>query len=141
MYSLYMTTVHFDTVSDARAHLTQLLDAAEAGQPASLRRGSRRTAIVDSERLRATLAALRPSNAALVAEAGGWVVTLPNTPIAADASTVEAALAEMIQALREYAEDWADHLMHAPNHREHWGLVQLIQLSDDEQLHAWLVGE
>jgi antitoxin (DNA-binding transcriptional repressor) of toxin-antitoxin stability system len=141
MYSLYMTALHFDTVSDARAHLTQLLDAAEAGQPASLRRGLRRTAVVDSDRLRATLAALRPANAEVFAEAGGWVVTLPNTSLAADASTLEDAIVEMIQGLREYAEDWADHLLHAPNHRDNWGLVQLIQLSDDVQLHAWLVGE
>lgn len=141
MYSVYMTAVHFDTVSEARAHFTQLLDAAEAGKPASLRRGARATAIVDSERLRSTLAVLRPAQAEVFAEAGGWVVALPDTPLAADASTLEAALAEMVQVLREYADDWVDHLLHAPNHRDNWGLVQLIQLSDDAQLHAWLVGE
>jgi hypothetical protein len=47
----------------------------------------------------------------------------------------------MVDALREYAEDWQDHLLDAPNHRENWGLVQLISLSDDDQLREWLVGE
>ena len=28
----------------------------------------------------------------------------------------------------------------APNHRENWALVQLIDLSTDEQLTAWLTG-
>jgi hypothetical protein len=30
--------------------------------------------------------------------------------------------------------------MNAPNHRDNWGLVQLIGLSDDEQLREWLAG-
>jgi hypothetical protein len=42
--------------------------------------------------------------------------------------------------LRDYAHDWQDHLLNAPNHRGNWGLVQLISLSDDEQLREWLVG-
>jgi hypothetical protein len=46
----------------------------------------------------------------------------------------------MAGALREYAEDWQDHLLHAANHRENWGLVQLITLSSDEQLREWLTG-
>ena len=45
----------------------------------------------------------------------------------------------MVDALREYSNDWQDHLLDAPNHRENWGLVQLIALSDDDQLRAWLV--
>jgi hypothetical protein len=47
----------------------------------------------------------------------------------------------MVAALREYAEDWPEHLLEAPNHKENWGLVQMISLSTDEQLRAWLVGE
>lgn len=46
----------------------------------------------------------------------------------------------MIDALREYADDWQDRLLDAPNHREHWGLVQLVSLSNDEQLRDWLIG-
>jgi hypothetical protein len=50
------------------------------------------------------------------------------------------AIDEMVDALREYAEDWHDHLLDAPHHDESWGLVQLISLSDDQQLRDWLVG-
>ncbi len=60
--------------------------------------------------------------------------------MAADGASFDDAIDEMIDALREYAEDWQDHLLDAPNHRDNWGLVQLISLSDDEQLHDWLVG-
>lgn len=44
----------------------------------------------------------------------------------------------MVGALREYAEDWQDHLLDAPNHRENSGLVRLISLSDDDRLREWL---
>lgn len=72
--------------------------------------------------------------------AGGWSVFIPGVPVAADGATFDGAIDEMIDALREYAEDWQDRLLDAPNHREQWGLVQMIELSDDVQLREWLVG-
>jgi hypothetical protein len=55
--------------------------------------------------------------------------------------TFDEAIGEMIEALREYVQDWQDHLLSAPNHRDNWELVQLISLSNEEQLHGWLVGD
>jgi predicted RNase H-like HicB family nuclease len=81
-----------------------------------------------------------PSKAEVVAEAGGWSVFLPGLPLAADGATFDEAIEEMVQALREYAEDWQDRLRTAPNHEDNWGLVQLIALSDDVELRDWLVG-
>lgn len=136
-----MAAVHFDSYTDARAHLKALLDAAERGRVATVRRESARTAIVDVERLRRYLAAVTPSHAQAVPEANAWSIFIPGLPVAADGATFDEALTEMVDALREYAEDWQDHLLDAPNHRENWGLVQLISLSDDEQLRYWLVGK
>jgi hypothetical protein len=65
---------------------------------------------------------------------------IPGLPIAADGATFDEAVTEMVDAVREYAQDWQDHLLNAANHRENWGLVQLISLSDDEQLRDWLAG-
>jgi hypothetical protein len=67
-------------------------------------------------------------------------VFIPGLPVAADGATFDEAVDEMVEALREYAQDWQDRLLHAPNHRENWGLVQLISLSDDGQLREWLAG-
>ncbi|WP_203824635.1 type II toxin-antitoxin system HicB family antitoxin [Actinoplanes palleronii] len=107
---------------------------------ATVRRDSRTTAFVDQERLRYFLAAVTPAKAEIVAEGGGWSVFIPGLPVAADGATVDEALDETVAALREYAEDWQDHLLDAPNHAANWGLVQLICLSDDAQLRDWLVG-
>lgn len=135
-----MTAAHYDSYSDARAHLKDLLDAAERGRVATIRRDAGKTALVDVERLRSHLAALLPSRAQVVAEGGGWSVYIPGVPIAADGATFDEAIAEMVAALREYSEDWQDRLADTPNHRQNWGLVQLVALSDDEQLTEWLTG-
>jgi predicted RNase H-like HicB family nuclease len=135
-----MSAVHYDSYTDARAHLKDLLDAAEKGRVATVRRESATTAVVDVERLRHFLSSLVPSRAQVVPEAGGWSVFIPGLPVAADGATFDEAIIEMIEALREYADDWQERLLDAPNHRENWGLVQLISLSDDDQLIDWLVG-
>jgi len=133
-----VTEVHYDTVTEARAHFSALIDAAEAGVPATVRRDKWRAAVVDAERLRRFLSTVRPARAEVVAEGGGWSILLPGLPIAADGETFEEALDEMIATLREYAGDWADHLRHASNHEQNWGLVQIIDLSSDEELRDWL---
>lgn len=135
-----MSAVHYDSYTQARAHLKDLLDAAEQGCTATVRRESSTAAVVDAERLRHFLAAVRPVRAQAVAEAGGWSVFIPGLPIAAEGVTFDEAVLDMVDALREYAADWQERLKDAPNHWEHWGLVQLINLSSDEQLQSWLVG-
>jgi predicted RNase H-like HicB family nuclease len=134
------SAVHYKSYIQARAHLKDLLDAADEGRVATVRRDSGRAAFVDVERLRRHLSLGCPSKAEVVPEAGGWSVFLPGLPLVADGATFDEAMEEMVQALREYAEDWQDRLRTAPNHEERWGLVQLIALSDDAELRDWLVG-
>lgn len=136
-----MTAVHYDSYTEARNNLKNLLDAAEHRQVATVRRDATLLAVLDAVLLRNLLAATVPSRAQVVQEGNGWSVFIPGLPVAADAASFDEAIAEMIQALREYSEDWQDHLLNSPNHRENWGLVQLIDLSDDDQLREWLVGD
>ncbi|MGW7168644.1 prevent-host-death protein [Streptomyces sp. NPDC054884] len=135
-----MGAVHYESYTEARAHLKDLLDAADDGRVATVRRESGRAAVVDVQRLRACLSSVWPSKAQVVAEADGWSVFIPGLPVAVDAVHFDDAIGEMVEALREYAEDWHDRLRSAANHQDNWGLVQLIALSSDEQLRDWLVG-
>jgi predicted RNase H-like HicB family nuclease len=132
--------MHFDSYTDARTHLKDILDAAEKGRVATIRRDHARTAVVDVVRLQHVLVAVNQPRAHVVAESDGWSVFIPGLPVAADGATLDEAIAEMITSLREYAEDWQERLLDTPNHRDNWGLVQLIGLSDDIQLREWLVG-
>lgn len=136
-----VTSVHYESYTEARAHLKDLLDAAGRGRVATVRRDDEQTAMVDAERLRRLLTVLHQPRAHAVAEADGWSVFLPGLPIGADGATLDEALDEMVDALRAYAEDWQDWLLDAPNHRDNWGLIQLIDLSTDDQLRDWLAGD
>lgn len=129
----------YESYTDARKHLKNVLDTAEQGRPVLVQREDSRLAVVDAERLRLALgkSCRRP---AVVYEAGGCSVFLPGVPVAADGADLDDAIEEMVTALREYAQDWQDRVGDAPNHRSNWGLVQLVALSDDVQLKEWLVG-
>ena len=131
----------FESAAEARKNFKPLLDAAEEGLPASIRRGNRRSAVVDADRLRYVLTCLQPANAELVAEGDGWSIFLPGLPIAVDGATLDEALDEMVQALREYAEDWSARLRHTSNHAGNWALVQIVALGTDQQVKDWLVGQ
>jgi hypothetical protein len=134
-----MPTVHYESYTAAREHLKDVLDHAENGQVVTVKRDSAIAAVLDAERLRHFLASVVPPCVQVVPEAEGWSAFIPGLPIAAAAATFEGAVADVADALREYAEDWP-RLQNARNHRAHWGLVQLVALSDDEQLRRWITG-
>lgn len=52
---------------------------------------------------------VRPAGAKVTSENGGWTITLPNLPVADDGDTIDEALDETVDALRDYAEAWSDH--------------------------------
>lgn len=130
----------YDSASAARADFKGLLDAAESGRVVTVARAEHRSAVVDAERLRDYFVRTVSPNAEIFAEDGAWVILMPGRPFAAEASTYDAVVDEMVDVLREYAEDWQHHLVTVPNHAQNWGLVQLIELSTDEQLRSWLLG-
>jgi hypothetical protein len=76
-----MAAVHFDSYTEAHAHLKALLDAAERGRVATVRCESARTALVAVDRLRHYLAAATPSRAQAVPEDGGWSILIPGLPL------------------------------------------------------------
>lgn len=132
-------TRHFSSYTSARTNLRGVLDAARAGLVTTVVRDSERYVVVDAEVLREELSQLLPSRAVVVAEGGGWSAIVPGVPVHGDAATFEEAATDLIQALREYAEDWNEDLHAAPNHRQHRALVELVELSSDEQLRDWLL--
>jgi hypothetical protein len=134
-----MTVRHFPSYSEARANLRGVLDAANTGVVTTLERDHTRFAVVDGELLRSQLAALRPAHAVVTAEGGGWSAFLPGLPIAGEGEDLDAAIDDLIDALRDYASDWNDRLHVAANHEANWAVAALVELSTDEQLRDWLL--
>jgi len=133
----------FPTVTAARANLKDILDAADEHLPVTVQRDGRSSAVLDAGYLLTLLVKAVPARAEVVAEADGWSVMLPGLPIVSDGPTVNAAVTEVIDALREYAEDWVtdQDLRRAVNHRGNDSVVALVHLSTDEQLRGWINGE
>jgi hypothetical protein len=136
-----MAIRHFETFTKARTNLRGVLDAARAGLVTTVTRDQERFVVVSAESLGQDLRRLLPSQAVVVAEGGGWAAFIPGLPVHGDADTFDDAIDDLIVALREYAEDWNERLHAAPNHAQHRSLVELVELSDDEQLRDWLLGD
>ena len=132
-------TDNYGSAREGREHFKDLLDAADEGRPATVTRDERRVAAVDADRLVYFLTRLHPSGAQAVADGDGWSLFLPGVPVAADGTTIEEAVEEMVDALRDYAEAWTERLRLAPNHQDNWGLVQIVTLASDNQLRTWLL--
>src|ERR1017187_8928551 len=133
-----MPEVHYDSYTEARSNLKNLLDAAESGQVATVRRDSATTAVLDAARLRCFLASVVPSRAQVVQEAGGWSVYIPGLPVAADGASFDEAITKWVAAWRDYAHGGKAPLLNAATPGEKGGWVRLISGGEDRQLREWL---
>ncbi len=137
-----MSVVHFETTRAAREGLSDLLTAAVEGRPATVQRGAgHRLAVLDSQRFVRFFMTARPSGAEVVPEdVGGYSILLPGLPIHGDGDTLDEAIDETIDALRDYAEAWSERLRLAPNHERNDMLVQFVVAASDGELKNWLLG-
>jgi hypothetical protein len=137
-----MATVrHFNTFTSARNNLRGVLDAARRGVVTTVTRDKERFVVLSADDLGEQLRRLLPSHAVVVAEGGGWAAFIPGVPVHGDADSFDDAITDLIDALRDYAEDWNDRLHATPNHAQHRSLVELVEFSDDAQLRQWLLGD
>ncbi len=135
-----MPAVQYDRFTDARTHLKDLLDAAGEGRPAAVVRHDRSTVLVDRHRFVHYLMALNANRVQLIPDDDTWLAVVADSPVAAEGDDAADAIDELIDALREYAEDWSARLRLAPNHERNWGLVQLVDHSTDDELRSWMLG-
>jgi GTPase len=131
---------HFLSFTEARKNFRCVLDAAHEGVVTTVTRDKERFVVLTAETRGAELRRLLPSRAEVVHEGGGWAAFIPGVPAHGDADGFDKAIDDLIDALRDYAEDWNERLHAAPNHVQHRSLVELVELSDDDQLREWLVG-
>ena len=132
---------HFPSFSAARQQFKQVFDSASGDMVTTIQRQSEQFLVVRAAAQREDLALLRPSRAEAVAEGGGWAVLLPGLPLHGDGETFEEAVDDTVVALREYAADWNERLRRYPNHIVNRPVVELVELSDDDQLRSWILGQ
>lgn len=67
----------------------------------------------------------------------GWSVRFADQPLAVEGPTRDEAIASMINELRLYSASWPM-LARTTEHAGNWPLAQLIAVSTDAQLSAWI---
>lgn len=130
---------HFNTYTSARQHFRAVLDAARAGLVTTV---ARCRALCRRARRAGSGGPCKASAFERASRRGGWRLGSrpPGLPIHGDGETFDAALDDVIVALREYAEDWNDRLRLVPNHAQNRAVAELVELSTDDQLRDWLLG-
>jgi predicted RNase H-like HicB family nuclease len=138
-----VSATEFRTLSASRTALTTIFDRAEAGSATVMgRRGHSPVAVLPVDRADEALAANFPLDPKVSFGAGGVAAWIAELPVHAQGATIEEAGQALVEALREYADDWESSLRHAPNHAENWGYVFRVRLRpDDGDLFAVLFGD
>lgn len=122
-----LPVTHQFKAREARDHFKELLDRAEGGGVAVVRRGEP-VAIVRRDVLDNALAVSHPFDVKVSVtddQTGMWIEGLPVHGVG---DSYDEAEDDFLDALVEYAEEWLIELRFAPNHRQHAGLVERVLL-------------
>lgn len=128
---------------EARDHLKDVLDRAEAGGVSVIRRGRSPVVVLDRDTLGATLRASTPVPVLSSVTKGQFAFWVDGAPIHAVGDDLDIAEDEFLDALIDYAEAWFDRLHNAPNHRQYRDLAFLVAIyaGDRPELHRVIFGD
>lgn len=134
-------THHFGA-KEARDNQKVLLDRAEAGVVTVVHR-NRPVVMTSRDAFDAVLAVQAPFSvnvSVLPDQVSMWIDGLPTHAVA---PTLDEAEDAFLDALVEYAVDWVEELRFAPNHKQHYSLVQriLIYAEDREEFRRVVFDE
>ena len=127
--------------SAARAQWAQLLKGVERGDWQVISKFNERVVAVRAQDMTELLARSCPFTPEVLFEDESVAIWLPEFEIYGKGASLEEAASDLLDAAREYAEEWDLTLKDAPNHRAREWHVRRIQLaSDDAALCAALLG-
>jgi hypothetical protein len=99
-------------------------------------------AVILKDDLKEALQALCPIEPKISFSKNGDVsIWIEGLPISAEGGSFEKASFALIAAMRDYAATWVDELRLYKNHKDRWAFANLILLSEDEELHAFLFSD
>lgn len=135
------STTHQFRSREARDHWSELLDLAEAGLPAVVRRGQ--PVVLMQRALLLTILRrafpIEVQSSVSAEQVSMWLDGVPVHGVGVDFETAES---EFLDALVDYAEDWVRDLRFAPNHKDNHLLVLCVLSCADrrEELRELVFG-
>jgi Antitoxin of toxin-antitoxin, RelE / RelB, TA system len=129
--------------SEARAHLSTLVDDAEKGVVSVVnRRGSRPVVVVDLVREAELLARAFQFAPEVISTEEGISIWVPELAVGGEGRDLAEAEQATVAVVLDYAAAWCEGLGAAPNHAHRWGWVVRVQLADTpEGIHELLFAE
>ncbi|MGH9114978.1 MAG: prevent-host-death protein [Acidimicrobiales bacterium] len=117
---------------EARDHFKALLDRAEGGGVAVLRRNCTMV-LVERDVLDSALAALHPFEVSVSFSGGQTSMWIEGVPVHGVGDSYDEAEEDLLDALVDYAEAWVSELRFAPNHKANHGLVDRVLMFAGER--------
>lgn len=135
--------LEYSKITKARASISEIYSTVEQHLVVGiLREGDAPVAVIRRDDLKAALQALSPLSPQVRFSKNGTVsMWIEGLPISSQGSSFDEAGEELIVALRDYAQTWVEELKNYPNHKERWGVANLVLLSDDDELREFLFGK
>lgn len=144
MYNRPMSLLlDYPKISAARDAIGAIYTAAHSQLVVSItRENDAPVAVILKDDLKQALQALCPIEPKVSFSKNGHVsIWIEGLPISSEGDSFEAASFALIAAMRDYAATWVDELRLYKNHRDRWAFANLILLSEDEELHAFLFSD
>lgn len=135
--------LEYRTISAARNAIGEIYNTAERHLAVAItRENDAPVAVIRQDHLKKALQALCLLEPQVRFSSDGQVsMWLDGLPVSGQGETFDAAGQEIIDSLREYAKTWVEDLRDYPNHKHRWDVVNLVLLSDDDEMRAFLFGD
>lgn len=135
--------LEYRTISAARNAIGEIYNTAERHLAVAItRENDAPVAVIRQDHLKKALQALCLLEPQVRFSSDGQVsMWLDGLPVSGQGETFDAAGQEIIDSLREYARTWVEDLRDYPNHKHRWDVVNLVLLSDDDEMRAFLFGD
>ncbi len=137
-----LSLTHQFKAREARDHFKDLMDRAENGGVAVVRRKSAMV-LVDRATLDAALALQCPFDVSVCVTGGQTSMWIDGVPVHGVGGSYDEAEDDFLDALVSYAEEWVEELRFAPNHRANAALVErvLMYAGERDELRRVVFGD
>lgn len=134
--------LEYRTISAARKAIGEIYNTAERHIAVAItREDDAPVAVIRQDHLKEALQALCPLEPQVRFSPDGKVsIWLNGLPVSGQGESFEEAGDELIDSLRDYAKTWVEDLREYPNHKHRWNVVNLVLLSNDDELRTFLFG-
>ncbi|MDP1711843.1 MAG: hypothetical protein Q8K86_05240 [Candidatus Nanopelagicaceae bacterium] len=135
--------LEYRTISAARKAIGEIYNTAERHIAVAItREDDAPVAVIRQDHLKKALQALCPLEPQVRFSPDGQAsIWLDGLPVSGQGESFEEAGDELIDSLRDYAKTWVEDLREYPNHKHRWDVVNLVLLSNDDELRAFLFGD